>query len=350
MKPAEIIRMRLFNQKIASADMKNPEDVVSYLGAMQAQEFAMAKWAIGLRMQKVKEKHIDDAFNSGKILRTHVLRPTWHFVTPEDIRIFLAVSKDRVQAFNAMMYKRENLDLKIFVKSTDIIARALEGGKYLTRNALQSELQKKKIAAERERLAYVMMYAELEGVICSGPRSGKQFTYALVAEKCPAQKNINRKEALFTVTEKYFRTRGPATVHDFSWWSGLTITEAKSAAAMLPASFIREKNDGKELIFLPQHQPPAKLQSTFLLPDYDEYGISYKDRSLILNNAVDTSELRGNNPVFTHMIVIGGKIAGIWKINNKNSDVIISPYGKLNTTQQAALKKAVKKYQAFFAG
>src|SRR5688500_8781538 len=278
----DIVRHRLFNQQIAETKFREPAEIVSWLVAMQAQEYAMAKWAIGLRLPGATDEIIEKAVADGLILRTHLMRPTWHFVTPKDIRWLLKLTAPRVEAINAFTYRQQELDSKIFKRSNAIIVKTLEGGKQLTRTELQTELKKKNIIADGVRLSCLMMKAELEGIICSGARRGKQFTYALLDERVAPAKSITKKEALEELAVRYFTSRGPATVKDFATWSGLSVTEAKEGVAMLSSEFIKEKIIDQEYIFIPSSSDTnKKIQTSFLMPDYDEYGMGYKDRSAI---------------------------------------------------------------------
>ncbi|MEO7157329.1 MAG: crosslink repair DNA glycosylase YcaQ family protein, partial [Vicinamibacterales bacterium] len=180
--PTELLTTRLRNQQLIDGKRWKPAQVVSWFGAMQAQDYPAAKWAIGVRSPGSQDGDVEQAFNDGLILRTHVLRPTWHFVTPEDIRWLLALSAPRIHAANAYYYRQVGLDAKTFAKSCAMIHRTLEGGKTLTRAELAVDLQRAKVPADGLKLAYLMMHAELEGVITSGPRRAKQFTYALMDE------------------------------------------------------------------------------------------------------------------------------------------------------------------------
>ena len=349
MNTTDILRCRLFNQQIAKPVFTRPAEVVDWLVAMQAQEYAMAKWAIGLRLPQATDNMIETAFAKGEILRTHLMRPTWHFVTPKDIRWLLQLTAPRVEAINAYTYREQNLDNKIFKRSNDIIAKALEGGKQLMRTELQAILKQKKIIADGIRLSCLMMKAELEGIICSGARKGNQHAYALLDERAKPVKAMTKKEALFQFTQRYFTSRGPATVKDFAGWSGLSITEAKEGTAMLPKKFIREKINGQEYIFLPMVTNAGKIQSSFLMPDYDEYGMSYKDRSALCNHDIDLSVFKNGNPFFNRMIILDGRIEGTWKRTFKNNKAVVetAPFKSLNKTKQQALNKAIKKYCAF---
>ena len=350
MKSIDIIRDRLINQQIAESKFKKPQEIVTWMVAMQAQEYAMAKWAIGLRLKEANDAGVEEAFNNGSILRTHLMRPTWHFVSPKDIRWLLTLTAPRVNKASAFMYRQCELDIKIFNRSNDVLAKALEGSKYLTRNALKAALEKAKIPAVGFRLGYLLMRAELDGIICSGPREGKQFTYALFDERVPPSKYVNREEGLVELSRRYFQSRGPATVQDFVSWSGLTVKDAREGVANLGARFEYEIIDGREHIFIPTKTKTRKseFQTTFLMPDYDEYGMSYKDRSAIFNPESTNAISRGN-PVFNRMIIIDGRIEGTWRRIEKGKRVIIETllFGQLKQSKHRAVIKAAKRYSIF---
>lgn len=346
---SELLRQRLINQQIASTSLTKPEEIVSKLVAMQSQAYGMAKWAIGLRLPKSTDAMIESKFNDGSILRTHVMRPTWHFVSPRDIRWLLELTAPRVHQVSAYYYRKEGLDKKIFKRSNDILAKALEGENYLTRTELQKKLADGKIEANGLRLGYLMFYAELEGVICSGPRRGKQFTYALRSERAPNAIRLEREESLAELALRYFTTRGPATAHDFAWWSGLTIADAKQGIASLPKEFVSATYEDRDYHFLPH---PVKgvtpLRSTFLMPDYEEFGLSYMDRSALKSDSYDA---RGLSP-YKHWLVVDGKIEGTWDRveKEKTISVDVTPFGKLTKTQLQAVDLAVARYIEFHQG
>jgi hypothetical protein len=311
---------------------------------MQAQEYAMAKWAIGLRLSGINDADVEKAFNDGKILRTHVMRPTWHFVAPKDIRWLLALTAPRVHAVNAYMYRKEKLDSTIFKRCNDTLIKTLEGGKHLTREELKAALERKKIIADGFRLSYLMMQAELEGIICSGARRGKHFTYALLNERVPPVKTFNREEALAEFIKRYFTSRGPATLNDFSYWSGSTLKDVKQGFEMVKTDFVIENIDNHQYIFAPIELKKKARQSTFLMPDYDEYGMSYKNRSALFNVKYLGKKLEHNR-----MIIINGLIEGSWQrtVKNKTVAVKIVPFNSLNKTKQMEVEKAVKRYKEF---
>ena len=323
MKTSELLRLRLHHQRITDP-ARQPAQVVRHLVAMQAQEYAMAKWAIGLRLAgAVRDADIERAFNAGKILRTHVLRPTWHFVTPQDIRWLLALTAPRVHVANAFMYRKLEIRAAELSRSTSILVRALEGGEFLTRSALQMILAKSGVNASGDKLSYLIMQAELEGLICSGPREGRQFTYALLESRVPPARAMSRDSALAELSRRYFASRGPATAHDFANWSGLTLADAHHGIESLGAGFARETIAGKTHVFRPTRATTRGAGSTFLMPDYDEYGISYKDRSALLPHSAGGPESRGKTLAYNRMIVAGGKIVGSWRRTSAGKAVTV---------------------------
>jgi len=342
MKNFDIARLRLHNQRLSTTTFKNPGDVVGWFGAVQSQDYAGAKWALGQRIQNATDAAIDRSFNEGKILRTHILRPTWHFVTPADIRWMLMLTAPRVHAANAYMYRQLELDKVTLKKSNAALERALLGGRQLTRTELAAAFKKAGIVADGLRLGYFMMYAELEGLICSGARRGKQFTYALLEERVPQVNTLNRDEALAELTRRYFRSRGPATLQDFVWWSGLTMADAKNGIEMVKSQFVNEVLEGQTYWFANSgSRAPFREKSpkAYLLPNYDEYFIGFKDRSAI-GEVARRSNLPENSPsLLAHSIILDSQVVGGWKRTLKKNVVIIEL--NLITDLTKAEKRAV---------
>jgi len=349
MTTGDLLHIRLVNQQIIDSKLKTPQQLVEWMAAMQAQEYAMAKWAIGLRLRGTTENVIEKAFNEGKILRTHLLRPTWHFVSPKDIRWMLELTAPRIHQVNGLMCRKLGLDEKLLRKSVRVFVKALEGGKHLTRNALKEKLAKNQISCEGYSLGHIMIYAELEGIVCSGPREGSQFTYALLDERVPAQKRLKRSEALAELSKRYFSSRGPATMQDFTTWSNLTVKDAREGVASLGKKLVKEHTNGKEYFLLPSGPEITEPLPSFLMPDYDEYGMSYKDRREIFDQDKYTASVSRGNPVFNRMIVLNGRIEGTWKRTFEKGKAVIEtfPFSKLDKTKKTALEKAVGDYLAF---
>lgn len=352
MKNSEIAHQRLFNQSISSerAMFANPADVVGWLCAVQAQDYAGAKWALGLRMQHAVDGDIDQAFAEGLILRTHLMRPTWHFVTPADIRWLLALTAPRVHTANGFMYRKLELDDAILQKSNAVLAGALQGGNHLTRDELQDVLTQAGIVADNGlRLVYFMMYAELEGLICSGPRRGKQFTYALLDERAPNVRRLEREEALVELAARYFASRGPATVQDFAKWSGLTLADARRGLEAVKSQFHEEVIEGQTYWFPPVNAP-AKDESpvAHLLSIYDEYVSSYKDRSAI-GTAEDGARLSALGNDLAYIILVNGQIVGTWKRTLAKASVVVRTnlFRQLTEAEHQALAAAAQHYGDF---
>ena len=311
----DIPSYRLHNQFLSRPGFTDPSQVVKCLGAVQSQDYAGGKWALGLRMKSATNAALDKAFNEGKILRTHILRPTWHFVAPEDIRWMLALSGPRVHAVNGFMYRQQELDRTIIKKSYAVLEKVLQGNTHLTRTELGSAFAQAGIKnAQGIRLGYFMMAAELDGIICSGARRGKQFTYALLEERVPMIKGLTREEALVELTRRYFATRAPATLQDFTWWSGLTMADAKEGIDALKSQFVSEVIDGKTYWFDNSVSPmKEKSPAAHLLPNYDEYFIGFKDRSAI-GEVANQAGIKSDDPSFlAHVIILDGQLVGGWK-------------------------------------
>lgn len=347
-----ILTQRLRHQfLIDTTQRRTPAQVVSWLCAVQAQDYPAAKWAIGLRIPGCQDADIEQAFNDGEILRTHVLRPTWHFVAPEDIRWLLALSAPRVHALNAYYYRQLGLDDKLFKKSCAMLRRVLEGGQFMTRAELGACLKRAHIPADGLKLGYIMMHAELEGVICSGPRRGKQFTYALLDERAPAAtKPLDRDEALARLAARYFASHGPATVRDFSWWSGFSVTESQRAVEAARPTLDTTKIGG--LVFFGANEPAAKAPSrlpVMLLPNYDEYLIAYKDRALVVDADRVANIAARTNGAFANHLIVDGRLAGGWsrQIGGNSVTIDVAPYKKLTPQQTRALGTAAEQYGEF---
>ncbi len=347
----DIAHQRLHNQLITRRTFEKPGDVVEWLGAVQAQDYAAAKWAVGLRLQGTTDDDIEQAFTRGAILRTHLMRPTWHFVSPSDIRWILALTAPRVNAVNAYYYRKLALDDAVFMHSNAVLAKALQGGKQLTRPELASVLQQAGIATDDlQRFTHIMMRAELDGIVCSGARRGKQFTYALLDERAPQARTLDRDEALAEFARRYFTSHGPATLQDFVWWSGLTVADARAGLEMVTSQLMHEVVDGQTYWFS-MSTPPAKdlSQAAYLLPNYDEYIVGYTDRSAVFD-ASHTNKLdpRGN-VLFNHTIVMDGRVVGTWKRTIKKDAVIITPslFTPLNDAQTRTFAAAANRYGAF---
>src|SRR6266498_310322 len=335
-----ITSYRLHNQRLSETEFTNPVDVVSWFGAVQSQDFAGAKWAIGLRTKGLSETDVEQAFANGSILRTHVMRPTWHFVTSADIRWMLALTAPRVRALLAYNDRQWKLDRATINRSNDIFARTLQSGKQMTRNELETILQKNKVNTDDLRLTQLMIHAELDGVICSGARQGKQFTYALLEERAPQAKMLEHDEGAVELARRYFQSHGPATLKDFIWWSGLSSVDAKRGLEGMKSQWDHEDFDGESYWFVPTIIKPIKgSPKAYLLPNYDQYTVGYTDRSAIFDTA-NTDKLDARGSVLAqHVILSAGQIIASWKRTLQKKSVAIE--SKLFITLKQAERKAI---------
>jgi hypothetical protein len=342
-----IAHQRLANQRISTPIFERPAEVVQWLGAVQAQDFAGAKWAIGRRMRVATDEIVERAFTEGTILRTHVLRPTWHFVTPADIQWLLALTAPRVHALNASYYRKLELDHHLFQRITTALTHALQGGNQLTRNEVRSVLAQAGIATAGDlRLSYILMHAELDGVICSGARRGKQFTYALLSERAPQARQLEREHALAELAGRFFLSRGPASVHDFARWSGLTVADARAGLEAVKGQLQHEQVDGQSYWRAPALHDPAP--AAVLLSIYDEYISGYQDRSAMVEPSYG-ARLQALGNALTAIVVLDGQVVGTWKRTLKKDAVVIKTdiFATLTHAESQAVANAIDQYAAF---
>jgi hypothetical protein len=341
----DIPRQRLRNQHLTGPGLKHPAEVVGWLVAVQAQDYAGAKWALGLRVRRAVDQTIEQAFTAGTILRTHLMRPTWHFVSPADIRWLLALTAPRVHQSNALQYRKLELDRAVLRRSSAALEKALQGGRLLDRGQLRGVLERAGVHTRGPlRLGYILMYAELEGIICSGPRRGKQFTYALVEERVPPARALLREEALAELARRYFTSHGPATVRDLAKWSGLTIADARRGLEAVRGQLEQQAAAGQTFWFADLPRPrKAASPSALLLPNYDEYTVGYRDHSLVfdLSHRFDL--------IYGHILVLDGRVAGTWRRTLKKSEVVIetNTLAPLTKAETRAVGEAADRYGAF---
>jgi hypothetical protein len=344
----DIAQSRLRNQRLSGGRFTRPEDVVSWLGAVQAQEYADTKWALALRSRRTTDAEIERALTKGAILRTHVLRPTWHLVAAADIRWMLALTGPRVSARMSPYNRRLELDAAIFRRSQKAIVRALEGGVQLTRQELKAVLQRAGVrAGSAQRLAHIVIQAEIDAVICSGARRGTQATYALLDERIPPAAARSHDDALAELTRRYFISHGPAQIADFAWWSGLTTGDVRRGLALIDRELDEEVIEGKTHWFRKAAAARGDDKTAYLLGLYDEYLIAYKDRSAALDQSRWVRMVR--DP-FSAPIVVNGKVIGGWRRSIKagRMTIMVTPFTPLRRSEAAAVDAAAHAYAGFF--
>jgi hypothetical protein len=342
---------RLFNQQLTQPTFENPADLVAWLGAVQAQDFAAAKWAVGQRLAGATDTLIEQAVSTGAILRTHVLRPTWHFVAPADIRWLLALTAPHVNALNSTYYRKFELDEPLFRRTNAALTKALQGGQQLTRPELVAVLRQAGIeAADLLRFGLIIMRAELDGVICSGTRRGSQITYALLEERVPPVPALEREAALAELARRYFTSHGPATLQDFVWWSGLTAAGARAGLNLAGPLLTGQELEGRTYWFsASEPTPPVIAGALYLLPNYDEYTVAYKDRSAAVDPSLTPKLDARGNFLLNNLIVIDGRVVGTWKRAFAKDAVRLTgePFRPLNPAENQALTAAAGYYGRF---
>jgi hypothetical protein len=346
---SDIARLRLHNQRIAYATIEKPSDVVAWLGAVQAQDYLGALWAVGLRMRNAVEADVERAIADRTIIRTWPMRGTLHFVAAVDIRWMLELLTPRAVANNAQWLLRDfDLDESAFARSKDLFARALQGGKRLTRNAMYDVLDAGGVSAS-QRGRHILTRLAQDGFICFGAREGKQQTFTLLEEWAPAARRMARDESLAEIAKRYFTGHGPATLQDFAWWSGLTTADATAGLEMAKRSLVQENING-QTYWLASSTPVIEDSSptAYLLPAYDEYTVAYKDRSAALD-PIYAKQANSGNGIFYPTIVVDGRVVGTWKRTLKKDSLAISPspFAKLKRAETRAIAEPAYRYGKF---
>lgn len=341
-----IAAQRLRNQYLATSFRAEPAGLVAHMGAVQAQEFPFAKWGLAVRLGRgCVDADIEEAFTAGRILRTHVLRPTWHFVAADDIRWMLDLTGPRVMRTVDSWTRREGIDGGTLRRAATVVARALDRGVTLTRAELGQRLRRASITVSAMQMAFVTMYAELEGIVCSGPRRGKQFTYALMAERAPGAPQMARDESLAELTRRYFTSHGPATIRDFVWWSGLTVADTRRGLEMTRAT--RRAVDGLDYWSIGEvkARPAAAVH---LLPIYDEYLVAYRDR-VAVPHGPGTVAAAGGGVTFRHALVSGGQVAGTWNVRatRRGWALTVTPMRRLSGAEREGIGAAGARFARF---
>ena len=349
MDPLEIVRRRLVTQRLAGTAADTVAAAVAWLGAVQAQEFAEVKWSLAERTENCADTDVEAAFSLGDIVRTHALRPTWHFLAREDARWILRLTRTRVHALNAYWYRRAELDDRVFALSEVVLRRVLGDGEPRTRSELAEALAAGGVEAAGPRLAYVLMHAELDEIICNGPRRGRQHTYALFDDRVPVASvdGRSRDSALAELVFRYFRSHGPATLRDFTTWSSLPVRESRAAADGM-ADRIDSVLDDNGIRWYSARAAsvspsPGRLEGAFLVPMYDETIVAYQDLRVVLAHPVDRADS------IERAVVIDGRTVGTWKRTITGASVVVecSLFGQLSASERRALQDAVARFGRF---
>ncbi len=349
----EIGPYRLFHQGISHAPFEQPAQVVAHLGAMQAQDYAGALWAIGLRMKAANQTLIEQAIADRTIVRTWPMRGTLHFVAAADVRWMLKLLTPRIISATAARQRQLEIDAPVLTRSQELITKALEGGKQLTRAELYQVLEQGQIAPDGQRGIHILGRLSQEGVLCLSSFRDKQPSFALLDEWLPPAltRVMERDEALAELALRYFTGHGPATLPDFERWAGLKTSDARAGLEMVKAQ-LQHEEVASQTYWLAQTEPapPTRSGAVYLLPGFDEYILGYKDRSAVLEPQHFQKIVPGGNGMFISTIVLNdGQVAGLWKRALKKGKLQLTPvpFNSLDEAETAALVVAAERYGQF---
>lgn len=348
---SEIALLRLSSQQLVETDFCTPKELVYWMGAVQAQDYPMAKWAIGARLPGLTDQAIETAIANAELIRTHLLRPTWHFVAGEDIYWMLDLTAPQIKAAQSSREMQLELTDEVISKSNASIEKALSAGRHLTREELISALHQAGITTDQNRASHLFARAELEKIICSGASRGSKTTYALLSERVPKTTELTRDEALQNLARRYFTSRSPATLQDFTWWSGLPARDASRGLELAKSEFDRALIGGRT--YWLSHGVTSlhtERDSALLLPTYDEFIISYSDRSASIPPQLEQHMKQiSDRGVFRPIIVIDGQVVGIWKrtLQNDSLRIEIQPFMDLNPSTKEKITEAAARYGSF---
>jgi hypothetical protein len=348
---AAIAGQRLLRQGIADARFATPVDVVSWLLAVQAQDYSGSLWAVGLRTRDGSEADIERAIANATLIRTWPMRGTLHLVAADDVRWLLELLAPRVIARDAARIERDyGLDAATLKQCRHVVSRALRDGKPMRRDRLYAVLDAG-IASAQLRGVHVTGRLAMEGLICGGPRDGRQPTFVLLDAWAPHAQRKPRDASLAELALRYFASRGPATVQDLAWWSGLTVKDVQAAIALAGSGLVQETIDGKAHWSATSAEPEVSgtsAASVHLLPPFDEYLVGYRDRSAAVN-VEHNRKVIAINGLFNASIVIDGRIAGLWKRTPGKTSVALElqPFRSLPKSRLPAVRAAAKRYGVF---
>ncbi|KAA0990921.1 winged helix DNA-binding domain-containing protein [Dyadobacter aurulentus] len=340
----EIIQQRLFNQGLSANRFENPDEVVAHFGAVQAQDFSMALWALGLRIINPGRSAIENLINSGEIIRTHVLRPTWHLVHQKDIRWMLELSAPHVKRATQYVDKKEGLTDELFLKAWKLIERKFGEVDDLTKEDIMICLAQGNTTVGNLLAAQIIIRAELEMLLCNGAKKG---TYALFEKRVPRTGQISRSEAITKLAQLYFKSRGPATLKDFAWWSGLSMTDSKFGIAELGKQLIHFKLSNLEYYHFEMKDSIPQKTTFALLPCYDEYTVGYSEgRDIALPSDFDNSKI--GNGIFKPIILSQNEIVGTWRKSKEKPFVETHTFSDSTESMELNINKYVEKVCKFY--
>ena len=304
------------------------------MGAMQAQEYRMMRWAVEMRTRKPSAQAFKAAFDSGRIIRLHLMRGTWQLVAAEDYWTFLNLCSPKAIAVTKGWLHSNKITIpdKELMAIRDILAQTAADKRSATKEDLVQALAEKDIHMDEHRLSYHIRMAEITGTLCSGDLLPMKATYALTADKVKSSGKMDRDEALMLFARKYFQSHQPATLEDFVWWSGQNISDCRKGIALLGNTIHVERWQGRDFYLTDNSRTRGFRKGKYLLiPPYDEYLIGYKSRDIVLP-LEHTHRAHNNSGIFQPIVAHNGIICGNWspfkpdlqvQFFNDNHDLIV---------------------------
>ena len=308
------VAIRLLNQQLVAPQFSDPAEVVSHLGAIQAQEYRLMRWAVAMRTKKPSAKAFKKAFDDGRIIRLHLMRGTWQLVTAEDYWPMLGLCAAKAIAVTKgwMSSNKISIPDDELMRIRELLAQTAADKRSVTKEDFVQALAEKDIHMDEHRLSYHIRMAELSGTLCSGDLLPMKASYALTASKVKSKGQTDRDEALKRFTQKYFQSRQPATLEDFVWWSGLNISDCRKGIELLGNAIHTERWRGRDFYLTDDCRTRGFRKDKFhLIPPYDEYLIGYKSRDIVLPPE-HRHHAHNNSGIFQPIITHDGMVCGNW--------------------------------------
>lgn len=347
---SELLHLRMYNHLLSANQLGEASEIVSWMGAMQSQSLDLAKWGIGVRMKDGRVGDINKSLNTAKIIRTHILRPTWHFVSAEDIHWMYDLSNDRLKPIYRSYIKGSGVNEDLVFRIACILDRILSSGEHFTKQELGDLLKIHNLESDSRHLDMAIFYAEIEGILVNGRLKGNKQTFTSFEKWVPRTQTMHRDDALGCLALKFFTSHSPATLDDFVWWSGLTLKECRNAIEMIKDKFVYETINGR--LFLINNEirtPDINENFVLFLPPFDEFVVSYKNRSELIDDR-HYGKVMTKNGIFSPTLMLNGEIIGSWKKRMKGREVSIdlSFFEKPTKIIEGLFLDEIKRLKSFY--
>jgi len=341
------VSLRLLSQQLISPQFQDPAQVVSWFGAMQAQEYKVMRWAVAMRTQKPSPRAFEQAFNEGRIIRTHLQRTTWQLVAREDYAWMLALCRPRALAGLRGWMHTNGIDIPDAerLRIQELLIEAARGKRSVLKEEFDRALREQGVCLTDQRLSYHLRLAEYDGILCSGDLHPSKRTLALVSEKIGDLPPLAPEDALCLLARKYFRSHGPATLEDFAWWSGLAMGACRQGMAALGSELEAVRLEGRDYFCHREARTRGfRRGGVLLIPAFDEYLIGYKSRHVVLDPG-HAPKAHNQSGIFYHVVALDGEIVGNWRPSEPGCGVSVFQEGI--SLPEEALQREIRRFQTF---